>query len=243
MGVKVKRGYKLEYIPFEQVLKKNFLLQEEVEQLSNKLIVALNTVSQKEQEIEFLITENKRKIEELNQATKILQDRHEMIEEIVKTMVIEQRKNRTMSQENVKLAVKSKESEEKIKELLHTFRNQDIFPVKPPIVERVLSYSKIPVSELSDELTKDVAELTLKDKGEVEEVCKHETIEVNKNERCRGSLQSESQGVKDASLGIDREKSKSSSKQKIIMTNEIDSEESDWLLRKMRDDFRKYELD
>ena len=55
MGVKVKGDYTKVYIPFVQVMKKNYLLQEEVSNLSQELTAALNLVSEYQQRMDYII--------------------------------------------------------------------------------------------------------------------------------------------------------------------------------------------
>ena len=265
MGVKVKQGYKTDYIPFEHVLKKNYLLQEEVAQLSHRLKVALNAVSQQEQMIDLLISENKRNMLELNEATRSLYDRHEMIEGIVKTMVEEKRKYRNMSQENVKLAVKIKESDKKIKELLGSSSYQDV--VSGPSTgeinneknESCIKKIELPKDKnfshdgsliggeseelnlkLSDELSNEVELLTLNEEVIGEEVCEQVSHDVKQNKSCSNSKISLVQISSDASLNKDEGSSKRRSNLKNVPLEVIDTVESDWLLWKMKNEFAEY---
>ena len=66
MGYARKGKYERDYIPFRVVLKKNFLLQEEVSVLRQQLREILNSVSMYEQRIESLIVEKSEAISNFN---------------------------------------------------------------------------------------------------------------------------------------------------------------------------------
>ena len=101
MGVKIKKDYPRAYIWFEHVLKKNFLLQEEVLQLSEQLSAALYLVSEKERQINEIILENGKYVEQMNHEIKMAKDSVKLnnekiatFEDIVKTMEQEKQKIR-----------------------------------------------------------------------------------------------------------------------------------------------------
>ena len=121
MGVKVKGKYTNVYIPFEHVLKKNYLLQEEVSNLSQELKAALNLVSEYEQKMKCIIfecnqqtLEMQRQVDTAGKEVKQVKDRVETFEGIVKQLGSERSKNQTMRQEKVRLAVQLKDSEKVI---------------------------------------------------------------------------------------------------------------------------------
>ena len=120
MGVKIKREYTRDYIPFEKVLKKNFLLQEEVLQVSQKLSDALDIVSQKEKFIDELTQRLRVTEHEVQGARDDLQvfiAKVDTFEELVKSLEIGKQKNKNVIQENITLAVKLRESENEIRVL------------------------------------------------------------------------------------------------------------------------------
>ena len=124
MGVKVKGKYTNVYIPFEYVLKKNYLLQEEVSNLSQELKAALNLVSEYEQKMKCIIfecnqqtLEMQRQVDTAGKEVKQVKDRVETFEGIVKQLGSERSKNQTMRQEKVRLAVQLKDSEKVISDL------------------------------------------------------------------------------------------------------------------------------
>ena len=120
MGVKIKREYTRDYIPFEKVLKKNFLLQEEVLQVSQKLSDALDIVSEKEKFIDELTQRLRVTEHEVQGARDDLQvfiAKVDTFEELVKSLEIGKQKNKNVIQENITLAVKLRESENEIRVL------------------------------------------------------------------------------------------------------------------------------
>ena len=126
MGYARKGKYESNYIPFGVVLKKNFLLQEEVAVLRQQLQETLNSVSIYEQRIEYLILEKSEALSNFNRELEGFQKNHVAIESLVHTMMEEKRKSQTKCQENVKLALQLKESEVKIKELEAELRNHQL---------------------------------------------------------------------------------------------------------------------
>lgn len=92
MGVQVHQGYERKYIPFEKVLKKNFLLQEEVEVLNQQLSSALNAVSILENRTNYLISTKAQEVSQLQNEVQTLYEKHVLIEELIKTMAEEKRK-------------------------------------------------------------------------------------------------------------------------------------------------------
>ena len=95
MGIKVKSGYMQdEYIPFGHVLKKNFLLQKSVSQVSEELAIALSKVTWYEQKVAGLLAEYARQKDEMLQKQQISEDKVELLctkietfEGIVQSMV------------------------------------------------------------------------------------------------------------------------------------------------------------
>ena len=66
MGIKVKSGYMWdEYIPFGNVLKKNFLLQEAVSRVSEELAEASGKVIWYEKRIDFPMAEHAKQTSEM----------------------------------------------------------------------------------------------------------------------------------------------------------------------------------
>ena len=126
MGVQVHQRYERKYIPFEKVLKKNFLLQEEVEVLNQQLSSALNSLSILENRTNYLILTKEQEVSQLQNEVKTLYDKAVLIEGLVKTMAEEKRKLTVKCQENVKLAIRVKESEDKIKELQEELKQQNL---------------------------------------------------------------------------------------------------------------------
>ena len=90
MGVKVKRAYAREYIPFGRVLANNFLLHEEIADLKHQLSMALNTVSDYYFKCETFMRE-----------IKVFKERNVLIEDLVQTMEDEKQKTKAKIQENV----------------------------------------------------------------------------------------------------------------------------------------------
>ena len=136
MGIKIKKEYPRAYIRFEHVLKKNFLLQEEVSQLYEQLSAALSLVSEKERQIEEHIVDSAKRTEEMKQVIRGAQEvvnvnneKTATIEDIVKTIEREKQKNKEVYQENIKLSVKLRESETNIKALrkkLEEYESKDM---------------------------------------------------------------------------------------------------------------------
>jgi len=119
MGVKI-REYSRDYIPFVEVLKKNYRLQDDVVQVSQKLSDALAIVSLRDDFIEQLsqkLTLMEHNIQSANDEVQLFKAKVGTFEDLVKSMEIGKRKNQNVCQENVKLAVKLRESENEIRVL------------------------------------------------------------------------------------------------------------------------------
>ena len=177
MGVKVKGKYTNVYIPFEHVLKKNYLLQEEVSNLSQELKAALNLVSEYEQKMKCIIfecnqqtLEMQRQVDTAGKEVKQVKDRVETFEGIVKQLGSERSKNQTMRQEKVRLAVQLKDSEKVISDL------QNKLQIKQREYDLATNSKQIEENYMNERIK--VEDCSIKIDGEVLAVCdKNSSVE------------------------------------------------------------------
>ena len=128
MGVTVKRDYAREYIPFENVLKKNFLLQEEVSRLAMELSKAQSKVLRYEKFLdksEQTMSSMQNEINIAHYDMQVLKSKVDTFQDIVTSMELGKRKNQQVSQENIKLAIKLRESENEVKVLRELMKEKE----------------------------------------------------------------------------------------------------------------------
>lgn len=124
MGYATRGRHSRDYIPFEVVLKKNFLLQEQISEKNEALLQANKQVREYERMIENLRIETsenmlmvQKSMIEYQEAAELTKAKSETFEGIMEKMETEKIEHRKIRQENIQLTMDIKESKQLILDL------------------------------------------------------------------------------------------------------------------------------